>query len=133
TTEIYAGVAYKWLVSPSLKLYQDVGDAHGLFVTFNLGVDQEVWKPHPEVAVSLLANAGLEWGSKDYNEYRYNAGTDEAAFVDSNLMLGVAVKVKDMLTITPSYTHAWLMDSAIKEAFGYDDKGFWGLTLTYSF
>jgi len=43
------------------------------------------------------------------------------------------VKVMDALKITPAYTHMWLMDSAIKDAFGYGDKGFWGLTVTYSF
>lgn len=133
TTELYAGISYKWLVTPTLKVYQDVGDVHGQLVNLNLCVNEEVYKPHQAVAVSLLANAGLDWGSRDYNQYRYNAGVDESAFLDTSLTLGLAVKIKDALTVTPSYTHMWLTDSAIKDAFGYDDKGFWGLTLTYSF
>jgi len=133
TTELYAGISYKWLVTPILKVFQDVGDVHGQLVSLTLGVDEEVLKPHKEVSISLLAGAGLEWASSTYNEYRYNAGVDKNAFLDSSLSLGVAVKVMEALKITPSYTHVWLLDSAIKDAFGYDDKGFWGLTVTYSF
>ncbi|MBI4797321.1 MAG: hypothetical protein HY794_00985, partial [Desulfarculus sp.] len=133
TTELYAGVSYKWLVTPALKVYQDVGDVHGQLVSLTLSVDEEVYKPHQEVAISLLAGLGVEWASKDYHKYEYNAGVDKDALLDTTLMLGLSVKVMDALKLTPAYYHMWLMDSEIKDAFGYDDKGFWGLTVTCSF
>jgi hypothetical protein len=133
TTELYAGVSYKWIVTPTLKVYQDVGDVHGQLVNLTLAYPQELCKPHKDVVCSLQANAGLDWGSSDYNKYRYNAGVDESAFIDTSLTLGLPVKLWDALTVTPSYTHVFLMDSSMKDAFGYSDKGFWGLTLTYSF
>lgn len=133
TTEVYAGVSYDALIKPSLKLYQDVGDAHGLLAALTLGWERELGQPLPGVSCSLLANAGLDWGSSDYNSYRYNWGVDGDRLIDYSISLGLALRIMEALTVTPSYTHMWLIDSAIKEAAGYDDKGFWGLSLTWSF
>ena len=133
TTEVYAGVTYTALVTPSLKVYQDVGDVHGQLVAFTLNLNREVTRLHPAVACCLLLTTGVDWGSSDYNKYRYNAGVDGDRFIDASATVGVPFKVKDVLTITPSYTHVWLLDGAIKDAFGYSDKGFWGLNVTFSF
>ncbi|MBI5522252.1 MAG: sirohydrochlorin cobaltochelatase [Desulfarculus sp.] len=133
TTEVYAGLSYKALITPSLKIFQDVGDVHGQLAAFTLGYNQEVWRPRHKAVVNLAITAGLDWGSSDYNKYRYNWGVDGDRLIDTSLVVGLPCKLIDAVTITPSYTHVWLMDSAIKEAAGYDSKGFWGLNLTLAF
>ena len=133
TTEVFVGLGYEAFITPAVKVFQDVGDVHGTFVQGTLTFEQEVLKPNADFTVAVNLNGGVEWASKDYNKYEYNWSVDEDHFLDVNGTISLPIKYKEMLTLTPSYTHAWLTDSAIKEAAGYDDKGFWGLSLTVSF
>lgn len=133
TTELYAGLSYNALVTPTLKLYQDVGDVRGLLAAFTLTHNQELWRPQRQAAVNLSLTAGVEWGSSEYNEYRYNWGVEGDRLIDASLVIGLPCKLLDAMTVTPSYTHVWLLDEAVKEAAGYDNKGFWGLSIACSF
>ncbi len=133
TTEVYAGVSYEALITPTLKVYQDVGDVHGQLAALTLAYNQELYRNRPRATVSLNLTAGVDWGSNDYNKYRYNWGVDGDRLIDANFTVGLPCKLIDSVTITPSYTHVILLDSAIKDAAGYDSKGFWGFSVSWAF
>ncbi len=133
TTEIYAGVSYKWLVTPALKVYRDVGDVNGTYANLTVSREFLLLRPKKTVSVGLVPLAGLGWGSADFNKYRYNAGVDAEHFTDTTFQLTLPVKFRDTLTITPGVHHVWLPDSEIQDAAGYEGKTLFSLTFGLSF
>ncbi len=131
TTELYAGVTYNWLITPTLKVYQDVEQAHGQYVNLSLAYAYDLPGVVKDVTWQLAASLAGGWSSKDDNKYYW--GVDSDAFSDSQLTIGLPIKIKDTVTITPSFNQVWLLDSKIKDAAGYDSKNYYGLTLSVSF
>lgn len=133
STEIYSGVSYKWFVTPALKVYRDVGDVHGAYVT--LGVSKEIELPAPskDWSIGITPQLITGWGSADGNKYRYNWGVDSAHFTDLLFSLNLPIKYKGLLNISPGVYQVWLLDSEIKNAAGYDSKTYFGLILSVSF
>jgi uncharacterized protein (TIGR02001 family) len=131
TTELYAGVSYNWLITPTLKVYQDIEQAHGEYVNLSLAYAYDLPAVCKDVTWQLAASVAGGWASKDDNKYYW--GVDSDAFTDSQLTIGVPVKIKEFITLTPAFNQVWLLDSKIKDAAGYDSKSYWGLTLSISF
>ncbi|MBI4797619.1 MAG: hypothetical protein HY794_02550 [Desulfarculus sp.] len=135
TTELYAGVSYTWLVTPSIKVYKDIDESHGIYVLGSLAYAYDLPAVVKDVTWQLTANISAGWGDKDHNKFWWgNSRTmDEDHFTDSLLTIGLPIKIKDTVTITPAYNQVWLLDSKMKDAAGYDSKNFYGLTLSVSF
>jgi hypothetical protein len=132
TTEIYAGVAYKWVITPAFKLYQDIGDVQGQYATLSFTYEHDLPAPKP-ISWKVVPVFQVGWGSAENNKYRYNWGVDSATFTDTMLMVTVPVKIKDTLTITPGIHQVLLPDSEIRDSAGYDGKTYFSLIFGFSF
>ncbi|MBI5523971.1 MAG: hypothetical protein HY910_15195 [Desulfarculus sp.] len=132
TTELYAGVSYTWLVTPSIKVFKDIDESHGIYVLASLAYAYDLPAVVKDVTWQLTASISGAWGDKENNKF-YWAGTDSDSFTDSLLTIGLPIKIKETVTITPAYSQVWLLDSKIKDAAHYDSKNFYGLTLSVSF
>ncbi|MFH1058781.1 MAG: TorF family putative porin [Pseudomonadota bacterium] len=132
TTELYAGVSYSWIVTPSVKVYKDIDESHGFYVLGALSYEYELPSLAKEMAWKVAASISGAWGDKENNKF-YWGGLEEDAFTDSLLTIGVPIKIMDWINITPAFYQAWLLDSKIKDAAGYDSKSYFGLTLTLNF
>jgi hypothetical protein len=133
TTEVFAAASYKWIVTPTFTVYQDVGDQHGTYATLALGYELELPAPMADVAWGLAFQLQGGWGSADYCKYGYNWGVDSAHFTDILFSVGLPIKIKEFLTVKPGFYQVWLVDSEIRDAAGWDSKNYFGLTLTFAF
>lgn len=135
TTELYAGVTYNWLITPTLKVYQDIDAQHGEYVNFALAYAYDLPQFTKDATWQLALGGNIGWGSSDYNQFYWGANRTlhEDAITDASVTVSVPVKIIDWITIAPSYTQLWLVDDKIKDAAGYDSKNWYGLTLTLSF
>ncbi len=131
TTELYAGLMYNWIVSPTLKVYQDIDEAHGQYVTLGLAYSLDLPSVAADVTWALAASVTAGWGSKDNNKFYW--GVDADHITDTLLTIGLPIKIKETVTITPAFNQVWLMDSAIKDACSYDSKSYVGLSISMSF
>ncbi|MFH1034966.1 MAG: TorF family putative porin [Pseudomonadota bacterium] len=132
TTELYAGVSYNWVIVPSLKVFKDIDESHGIYVLGALSYAYDLPAVVKDVTSQLTASISGAWADKDNNKF-YWGGTDSDAFTDSLLTIGLPIKIKETVTVTPAFNQVWLLDSKIKDAAGYDSKSFFGVTVSVSF
>jgi uncharacterized protein (TIGR02001 family) len=135
TTELFAGVSYDWVVTPSLAVYYDVGEAHGAYILGSLDYSLELPSSSKSVSWSLDAGASLAFGSNDYNNFYYNS-TDKSGLTDYSLYLTVPVGIGEYLTITPQVVFTGLVDSDIKDnmkATQDENNVYFGIVFTGSF
>jgi uncharacterized protein (TIGR02001 family) len=131
TTEIYAGASYNWIITPTLKIFQDIDEAHGEYISLSLAYTYDLPAPVADVTWGLALSLAGGWASKDNNKFYW--GVDEDMFTDALATIGLPIKIKEFVTITPAYNHVWLLDSKVKDVAGYDDKGYFGVTLSFAF
>jgi hypothetical protein len=133
TTEIYAGVSYDWIVSPSLTIYQDLdAAAGGTYVNFAASYSYAIPNMPEGVSVGIDLGAGISYATSDYNNYYY--GVDESHWTDFAASLAVPIGFHDgMFTITPAVTHTFLVDGQIKDTTEDDTNTFFGISFTASF
>ncbi|MFH1057708.1 MAG: TorF family putative porin [Pseudomonadota bacterium] len=132
TTEVYAGVAYSWVITPSIKVFKDIDESHGTYVLGSLAYSLDLPSPAKQVSWGLAASISAAWADKDNNKF-YWGGTDSDAFTDSLLTIGVPIKIMEFVTLTPAFNQVWLLDSKVKDVAGYDSKSYFGVTLSVSF
>ena len=131
TTELYAGVSYDWIVSPSLTFYQDVDEAHGQYILAGLDFSHDFPAFNKLVSAGIGLSAGVAYASSDYNEFYF--GVDEAAFSDWNIGLTLPVAIGKYLTVTPAVTYTALIDSKLKDTTENDSNTYFGVSFTVSF
>ncbi len=135
TTELFAGVSYDWVITPSLTIYYDVDEAHGAYVLGSLGYSLELPSSSKTVSWSLDLGASIAYGSSDYNDFYYN-NTDKGGFTDYVLSLAVPIGIGQYLTITPQVLWTGLVDSDIKDnmkASQDENNIYFGIIFTGSF
>ncbi len=133
TTELFVGLSYKWIVTPTFTVYQDVGDVHGTYATFDLAYDLELPSPSEDITWGLAFKLLAGWGSADFCKYEYNWGVDSAHITDALFSVGLPIKYKEFLTVEPGFFQVWLVDSEMKDVAGWDSKNYFGVTVTFSF
>jgi len=133
TTEVYAGVGYDWVISPSVKVYHDLDQAAGgTYINLAASYSYAIPGLPKDVSMSIDLGAGVSYATEDYNKYYF--GVDESAWTDWSAGLAVPIGVLDgMLTFTPAVTYTALVDSKIKDTTEDDTNTFFGLTVTLSF
>jgi hypothetical protein len=133
TTELYAGLSYDWIVSPSVTFYQDMDQAAGgTYINLAAGYSYAVPSLPKGTSVSIDLGAGISYATSDYNNFYY--GVDEGAWTDWSASLGVPIGLMDgLFTITPAVTYTALVDSKIKDTTEDDTNTYFGVSLTLSF
>ncbi|MCB2188101.1 MAG: hypothetical protein KQJ78_16910 [Deltaproteobacteria bacterium] len=134
TTELYAAVAYNWIVTPSLKLYWDVQEAHGLYLIGSLDWGMDLFKPNDLLTFGVAASASMAYSNSDHNVFYY--GVDEAGFADALLSLSLPVGIGDHFSITPGVYWSMLVDEDIRNSMDPvqdDNNVYFGISFTASF
>jgi uncharacterized protein (TIGR02001 family) len=133
TTELYAGVAYDWIISPSLTIYHDVDQvAGGSYVLLAAGYSYAFPEMAQGVAVGLDVGAGVAYASEEYLEGYY--GVDEAGWSDWSASLALPVSVMEgRLTFTPAVTYTALIKDELQDTTEDDTNAYFGLSVTLSF
>jgi uncharacterized protein (TIGR02001 family) len=114
TTELYLGVSYDWIVTPSLTVYWDIDEAHGVYLLGSLDYSLDLPKISDKITWALGAGAGIGYASSDHNDFYYN-GTDKSGFTDYNAHLSLAFNMFDYFSVTPQVVFTGLVDSDIKD------------------
>lgn len=141
TAELFASaywLTFKNFVIPSATVFQDVNEAKGTYLQFDIVAPYEVseyfW-------VEVGASTG--WGSSRYNNFYYgnpSAGVVndfDKGFSDYNFYGTASYELLDDLTISLNLTYTGLYGGAIKEAAKQNYEAgeqFWGgVNLAYDF
>ncbi|MEW5913503.1 MAG: TorF family putative porin [Thermodesulfobacteriota bacterium] len=114
TTELFAGVSYDWIVTPSVTVYWDIDEAHGVYILGSLGYSLDLPAPSKEVSWKLALAASIGYGTSDNNSFYY-AGTDKSGFTDYSFIVSLPVSFAKYFTITPQVVFTGLVDSDIKD------------------
>lgn len=113
TTELYASVRYSWIITPSDKVFKDVDESHGIYALGYLAYALDLPSPAKEACWNIAASISEAWASKDNNKF-YWSGTDEDAFTESLLTIGVPIKVMDWINIIPPLTRSGSWTARLK-------------------
>lgn len=130
TTEIYAGLSFDCLLSPSITLYNDIDEVNGSYVSVGIGHTFE--KVIGEVPADVSASFG--WGSASYNNAYW--GVDKSKMNDFALSVAFPVELENGWSLTPSINYVTLMSGDIEKGNTYsDDDSFFyiGVGLSKSF
>jgi len=144
TMEVYAGLTWNVLLSPSVTVYYDfdkdeAGDpdaddlTKGTYVVLAVSHTLEKVIPVGSAPLDVKLGAGLGWGDSEYNKGYW--GVDEAKFNDLDFSVAVPINVWGM-TITPSVKVFMLLDGDIRDSDVYSDDNTYvlagvGLTKTF--
>jgi hypothetical protein len=133
TTEVFAGVSYDWIISPSVTIYHDLDQAAGgNYVNLAASYSYSIPSLPKGMSMSLDLGAGVSYATSDYNNFYY--GVDEGAWTDWSAKLAVPIGFKDgLFTVTPAVTYTALLDSKIKDTTENDSNTFFGVSFTLSF
>lgn len=131
TTEIYAGVSYDFVVSPSLTIYHDIEEANGNYVSLGLSYSIALPVKSKDYGASIDLGASLAYGDSDYNVFYF--GVDKSAWTDWSISLAVPITVGKYVTVTPAVTHTALIDSELQDTTENDSNTYFGISVTVSF
>ena len=139
TTEIYGGLNFNVLLAPSVTWYRDIDDVDGSYIKFGVGHTFEkivAWNDDSHVGLDLGASFGL--GGSAYNEGYF--GWEKTKFNDFTLSVGVPVKLKYGISITPSFNVSTMLDGDIRDTIessgayaGKHTSAWFGINFTKSF
>ncbi len=98
TTEIYAGLGLKTFLNPYVKIYRDIDEADGIYVS--VGISEPLW-------YGFDMAASLGWGDKSYNNFYWGKNSDRL----NDLMLSISRPIETKwFDIVPSLTYVNLLD-----------------------
>lgn len=129
TTEIYVGVDFDVLLSPSLTIYYDVDQIQGFYVSLGISHSFDLFKKG-NISAGLDLSATIGWGSADYNEGYW--GVDKNAFNDVLFSAGLPIKVGQYVTITPMVNYSIVIDSDLRDTTTDPDNFYAGISVTFS-
>ncbi len=134
TTELYTGVSYDWIVTPSVMINWDVDEAHGFYFKGALDYSLDLPKISDVVGWSLGVGASIAYGTNDHNSYYY--ATDKGAFTDYIFYVTLPFSIGEYVTISPEVYFTGLVDSDVKDnmkASQDDNNIFYGIVFSGSF
>jgi len=132
TSELYVSVGYDTLLSPTLKVYRDVDEADGTYVSLGLGhAIEDVWKPSETASMSVELAASVGYGDAKHNRFYF--GKKKPGGVDATASLSLPISLGENCTIAPSVNYSALLDHDNRSGH-HKDRNVWaGLSLSFSF
>jgi hypothetical protein len=123
TWEIYGGLGLDIPANPSVKVYHDVDEVDGTYVSFGIGHSFEnLIELDPGVGVGLDLSASIGWGSASYNKFYW--GPDKSELNDLILSAAFPFEVAGF-TVTPRVNYITLMGDDIREPNTYGQNDIW--------
>jgi len=137
TQEIYVGVSYDTILSPSATLYYDFDEGEGAFLVLAVGHSVDLTE---KIALNLGASASYNFGNAVMGPAA-DGNTDFSDFYNGELSASVSIPVTDNISIEPKVAASFSLsddaESAIKglDATGKADDSFvyGGINITLSF
>lgn len=130
TRELYATLAGKCLLSPTLSLYGDVDEAEGYYGNFGVSHSFALAEK-----LTLGLSASIGYGSDKYNAFYF--GVDDSLMNDVNAGATLTYALSDKFSLAALATFTTLVDSDIEDGAEllYDDTQavVGGITATYTF
>jgi len=126
THELYGKVSADVPSSPFLAVYSDVDEIKGSYFLAGVSHTLPLEGIGPLTGISLGVTAG--YGSGSYNRGYF--GVDKAAPVDLVATLSLPLALPANLSLTPSYTCSYLLDSEISDARGVSSYSIFSLGLS---
>ena len=114
TTELYAGVSFDWIVTPSVTIYKDIQESNGFYILGALDYSLDLPKLNDTVSWSLAVGASIAYGSDDNNSFYY--GSDKSGFTDYSAYVSLPFSIGEYVTLTPQVVFTGLVDSDIKDS-----------------
>lgn len=136
TTEIYGGLNFDVLLSPSVTWFRDVDEISGSYIQFGLGhAFEKIGKWSDDEYVSLVLKADFGLGGSSYNAGYF--GVDETTFNDFTLNVAVPFQLKHGISITPSFNVSTILSSSMRDAYphgtGEPTNVWFGINFTKNF
>ncbi len=128
TYEAFVALGLGTILSPTLSLYYDIDNIHGLYGNFGVSHSFEISK---EVALNLSSSIG--YGSSDFNEGYF--GNSNGGLVDFNLGANVTFALNKHFKIKPFITFSSIVDSGLRDEKAYEsnDNLYGGVAISASF
>jgi uncharacterized protein (TIGR02001 family) len=120
TQEIYAGLSYDILLSPTLTVYKDIDNYSGYYV--NLGISHS-FPLTDKYTLDLGASAGY------YNRDDINY----SALHDGQLSASITIPVNEYLSITPEIHYSFPLSDDADDVEGLDNVFYGGLSASFAF
>jgi hypothetical protein len=137
TSEIYLGVSYDTMLSPSATLYYDIDEGDGAFLVLAIGHSLNLTET---IVLNLGASASYNFSNKVMGPSE-NGDEDFSDFYNGEVSASVSIPITDNISIEPKIAYSAALsddaESAIKglDATGKDDDAFvyGGINVTLSF
>ena len=136
TTEIYGGLNFDVLLSPSVTWYRDVDGIDGSYIQFGLNHSFEKigkWSDDEYVSLELSGNFGL--GGSSYNIGYF--GVEGTKLNDFTLNIAVPFQLKHGISVTPSINMSAMLNGTIRDSYFYGTgkptNVWFGINFTKSF
>ncbi len=135
TTEVYWGLNFDLLLSPSITVYHDLDEAEGTYISLAIGHSiEKIAELGPDTPVGMEIGASLGWASDSYNKYYW--GTDQDKLQDLTFSVSFPMEICDW-TVAPSLNYITLLSDVIRDIddlYGPDSDFFFaGISLSKSF
>lgn len=134
TTEVYWGLNFDLLLSPSIMVYHDVDEAEGTYISLAIGHSiEKIAELGPDTPVGMEIGASLGWADGSYNNYYW--GTDQGKLQDLTFSVSFPMEIWDW-TVAPSLNYITLLSDVIRDTDVYGTDGdffFAGISLSKSF
>ena len=139
TQEIYAGLSFDTILSPTITVYYDFDEVNGTYITGGIGYSKdEIARLCEDTPIGLDISLSIGWGDSNYNEAYWSDSlgmpVDDSGFNDLTLCIGFPLEI-DGWSFTPSLSYVTLLDSDIRDGLRSDDKDmfFTGFSIGKSF
>jgi hypothetical protein len=132
TTEVYSGINFKTVLSPSIKWYYDVDEVQGSYFQFSISQGYEKIVTIYGVPFGLNTSASLGYANKSFN--RCYCGVNNENFNDLTLGISFPAEIHGW-AITPSLGYSTILSSEIRESDSYEhyDNFFGGISFAKKF
>lgn len=130
TTEIFGSAGLSVLLSPTVSLYYDVDQVHGLYGTVGISHGFPLGE-FKGISPSLDLSGSIGYGSSDYNDGYF--GVDDSGFVDLLLTATLSIPIDEYLSVAPFVSFMQLLDSDLRNAVSDENATYFGATLSVSF
>jgi hypothetical protein len=130
TTEIYWGLGFDVLLSPSIALYHDIDEVKGTYASFGIGHSfEKIAEITPDIPIGMELGASLGWGHSSYNDDYW--GVERSKLNDLLLSVSFPTEIAGW-TVTPSLNYIKLVSGRLRS--GNDGDAFFaGIGLSKRF